>query len=137
MTATRTAEQILAEASTIAVVGASRYPYKAAHTVPLQILRHGWQVIPVNPAVRELWGVKAYPTLADVPVPIDVVNVFRPSADAAEVARQAVAVGAKALWLQQGITSPEARAIAEAAGIDYIEDTCIAVVRAVGSLTRL
>jgi predicted CoA-binding protein len=132
----RTAADILREASTIAVVGASRHPEKAAHTVPHQILRHGWNVIPVNPSVSELWGITCYPTLADVPVPIDLVNVFRPSADAAEVARQAVAVGAKAIWLQQGIDSAEARAIAEAAGIDYVEDQCIAVVRAVNALSR-
>ena len=90
----------------------------------------------MNPSVSELWGITCYPTLADVPVPIDLVNVFRPSADAAEVARQAVAVGAKAIWLQQGIVSAEARAIAEAAGIDYVEDQCIAVVRAVNALSR-
>jgi predicted CoA-binding protein len=137
MTTTRTASSILAEASTIAVVGASRYPHKPAHTVPLQILRHGWQVIPVNPAIHELWGVKVYPTLADVPVPIDLVNVFRPAANAADIARQAVAVGAKALWLQLGIVSPEARAIAEAAGLDYIEDHCIAVERAVSGLSKI
>jgi uncharacterized protein len=131
----RSSEQILREASTIAVVGASRYPAKAAHTVPRQILRHGWNVIPVNPALTELFGVVCYPALAAVPVPIDVVNVFRPSADAPDIARQAVAVGAKALWLQQGIVSAEARAICAAAGIDYIEDECIAVVRAVAALT--
>ncbi len=136
MTTTRTADEILEQASTIAVVGASRYPGKAAHAVPLQILRHGWQVIPVNPAVEEIWGVKAYPTLAAVPVPIDLVNVFRPAADAPGIARQAVAAGAKALWLQQGIVSAEARAIAEAAGIDYVEDACIAVVRAIGRLSK-
>jgi len=130
----RSAAEILREASTIAVVGASRYPGKVAHTVPLQILRHGWTVIPVNPATPELWGVTCYPTLAAVPVPIDLVNVFRPSADAPEIARQAARAGAKALWLQQDIVSPEARAIAEAAGMDYIEDQCIAVVRAVNAL---
>jgi uncharacterized protein len=130
-------EQILREALTIAVVGASRHPYKVAHSVPRQILRHGWNVIPVNPAITELWGVPCYPSLAQVPVPIDLVNVFRPSADAPDVARQAAAVGAKALWLQQDITSAEARAIAEAAGMDYIEDQCIAVVRAVGAISRL
>jgi hypothetical protein len=132
----RDAEAILREASTIAVVGASRHPQKVAHSVPRQILRHGWDVIPVNPSAPAIWGVTCYPALADVPVPIDLVNVFRPSADAAGIARQAVAVGAKAIWLQQGITSPEARAIAEAAGIDYIEDQCIAVVRAVHAITK-
>lgn len=132
----KSAEQILREASTIAVVGASRYPHKVAHSVPKQILSHGWDVIPVNPSMTDVWGVKCYATLADIPVPIDLVNVFRPSADAPEIARQAVAVGAKALWLQQDIVSPEARAIAEAAGLDYIEDQCIAVVRAVHAITR-
>jgi predicted CoA-binding protein len=131
----RSAEEILREASTIAIVGASRYPAKVAHTVPRQILRHGWNVIPVNPAMSEIWGVPCYPTLADVSVPIDLVNVFRPSADAADIARQAVAVGAKAIWLQQDIRSDEARAIAEAAGLDYIEDQCIAVVRAVAAIS--
>jgi predicted CoA-binding protein len=131
----REPEQILREAFTIAVVGASRYPEKEAHAVPRQLLRHGWNIIPVNPAMTELWGRPCYPVLADVPEPIDIVNVFRPSRDAADIARQAVAVGAKALWLQQGIASADARAIAEAAGLDYVENTCIAVIRAIGALT--
>ncbi len=133
----RSAEQILREASTIAVVGASRHPEKVAHSVPRQILRHGWNVIPVNPAISELWGIPCYPTLADVPVPIDLVNVFRPSPDTPPIALQAVAVGAGALWLQQDIRSAEAREIAEAGGLDYVEDQCIAVVRAVYALSRL
>jgi predicted CoA-binding protein len=130
----RDANEILAQSMTIAVVGASRDPGKVAHTVPRQILRHGWRVIPVNPLATELWGVPCYPTLADIPVPVDLVNVFRPSADTPEIARQAVAIGAKALWLQQGIASAEARAVAEAAGLDYVENQCIAVVRAVGAI---
>jgi len=130
----RDAKEILAQSMTIAVVGASRDPGKVAHTVPRQILRHGWRVIPVNPLVSELWGVTCYPTLADIPEPVDLVNVFRPSADTPEIARQAVAIGAKALWLQQGIASAEARAVAEAAGLDYVENQCIAVIRAVGAI---
>jgi predicted CoA-binding protein len=133
----KTPAQILAESRTIAVVGASRDPEKVAHTVPLQILRHGWHVIPVNPYVDELWGQRCYHSLADIPEPVDLVNVFRPSADTSEVARQAAAIGAKALWLQQGIASAEARAIAEAAGLDYVEDHCIAVERAISALSRL
>jgi len=133
----RTPEEILRDASTIAVVGASRHPDKVAHSVPHQIMRYGWNVIPVNPSIDELWGVRAYPTLADVPVQVDLVNVFRPAADAPEIARQAVAIGAKAFWLQQDIVSAEARTIIEHAGIDYVEDQCIAVVRAVHALTRL
>jgi uncharacterized protein len=90
----------------------------------------GWRIIPVNPYIDELFGEKAYPTLADVPEPLGLVDVFRPSADAADVARQAVAAGATALWLQLGIVSQEAREIAAAAGIDYVENRCLAVERA-------
>jgi predicted CoA-binding protein len=132
----RTPEQILRDSTTIAVVGASRHPEKTAYAVPLQILRHGWKVIPVNPYADEIWGEKCYRTLADIPEPVDLVNVFRPSADTPKVARQAVAIGAKALWLQQDIASAESRAIAEAGGLDYVEDHCIAVERAVRSISK-
>ncbi|MFC4020748.1 CoA-binding protein [Micromonospora sp. GCM10011542] len=133
----RTAQQILSEAAVIAVVGASRDPDKSAHSVPLQMQRHGWRIIPVNPYVDELFGERAYPTLADIPHPVDLVNVFRPAADAVQVVRDAAAIGAPAVWLQQDIVSAEARRIAEAAGMDYVEDHCLAVERAVGALTRL
>jgi predicted CoA-binding protein len=118
------------------VVGASRDPEKAAHEVPSQMLRHGWRIIPVNPYADELMGQRSYPLLAEIPEPVDLVNVFRPSDDAAGVVRQAVDIGAHAVWLQQGIISAEARQIAEEAGIDYVEDCCIAVVRAASGLTR-
>ncbi|GAA0740447.1 CoA-binding protein [Dactylosporangium roseum] len=131
----RSAEQILREATTIAVVGASRDHTKTAHSVPLSIQRHGWRVIPVNPFTDEIFGVKAYRTLADIPEPVDVVNVFRPSEDATQVVKEALAIGAPAIWLQQDIFSPEGRALAEAAGVDFLEDTCIAVIRAVHAIT--
>jgi uncharacterized protein len=133
----RTPQQILQHSITIAVVGASRHPDKVAHSVPAQLRRHGWRIIPVNPYVSELFGQRAYPILAEIPEPIDLVNVFRPSEEAADVARQAVAIGAHALWLQQGIVSAEARKLAEQAGMDYVEDYCIAVARASWALTRL
>ena len=133
----RSAQQILAEAKVIAVVGASRDPYKPAHTVPLQMIQYGWRIIPVNPFVDEVFGVPTVPTLADIGEPVDLVNVFRPARDAAEVARQAVAIKAPAIWLQSGIFSAEARQIAEEAGLDYVEDRCLAVERAIGRLTRL
>jgi len=123
-------ERLLRTYDTITVVGASRYPGKEAHAIPIQMQRHGWRIIPVNPHADELFGAKAYPTLADVPEPLGLVDVFRPSEDAAEVVRQAVAAGASAVWLQLGIVSAQARAIAEAAGIDYVEDRCLAVERA-------
>ncbi|WP_221324470.1 CoA-binding protein [Actinoplanes sp. L3-i22] len=132
----RSARQILADANVIAVVGASRDPFKAAHSVPLQILRHGWRIIPVNPFVDEVFGVKTVPTLADLDEPVDLVNIFRPARDAVDVVRQAVAIGAPAVWLQSGIVSAEARRIAAEAGIDYVEDRCLAVERAVNSLTK-
>src|SRR4029453_1939811 len=78
----RSAEQILAEADVIAVVGASREPWKPSHSVPLQILRHGWRIIPVNPFADEVFGVKTVPTLADIGEPVDLVDIFRPAADA-------------------------------------------------------
>ena len=133
----RTAQQILAEANVIAVVGASRDPSKSAHTVPRQILRHGWRIIPVNPFTDEIFGIKTVPTLADIDEPIDLVNIFRPSHDALDVVRQAIEIKAPAVWLQTGIVSAEARRLAEEAGIDYIEDRCIAVERAAAELTKL
>jgi predicted CoA-binding protein len=133
----RTAQQILADANVIAVVGASRDPSKSAHSVPRQILRHGWRIIPVNPFTDEIFGLKTVPTLADIDEPIDLVNIFRPSHDALEVVRQAIEIKAPAVWLQTGIVSREARRLAEEAGIDYVEDRCIAVERAVAQLTKL
>jgi len=133
----RSAQQILSEAKVIAVVGASRDPGKPAHSVPLQMLRHGWRIIPVNPFVDEIFGVRTVKTLADIDEPVDLVDVFRPAADAVDVVRQAVAIKAPAVWLQSGIVSAEARRIATEAGLDYVEDRCLAVERAVGQLTRL
>jgi predicted CoA-binding protein len=133
----RTAQQILADANVIAVVGASRDPSKSAHSVPRQILRHGWRIIPVNPFTDEIFGLKTVPTLADIDEPIDLVNIFRPSHDALDVVRQAIEIKAPAVWLQTGIVSREARRLAEEAGIDYVEDRCIAVERAVAQLTKL
>ncbi len=132
----RTPEQILRDSVTIAVVGASRHEGKTAYAVPLQMKLKGWQIIPVNPYADTIFSEKCYPTLADIPFPVDLVNVFRPSEQTPPVARAAVAIGAKALWLQQGIASAESRAIAEAAGLDYVEDHCIAVERAIRALTR-
>jgi predicted CoA-binding protein len=123
-------ERLLRTHDTIAVVGASRDSGKAAHQIPGRMQQMGWRIIPVNPYVDALFGEKAYPTLADVPEPLGLVDVFRPSTDAPDVARQAVAAGATALWLQLGIVSQEAREIAAAAGIDYVENRCLAVERA-------
>jgi uncharacterized protein len=119
--------EILEDVSTIAVVGASRNPSKAAGGVPLYLKEIGFRVIPVNPNAAELYGVKAYSSLLEIDEAVDVVQVFRPSEEAPEIARQAARIGARALWLQLGITSAEARRIAVEAGLAYVEDRCMAV----------
>ena len=122
--------EILETLDTIAVVGLSTDPTKAAHSVPAAMQAYGWRIIPVNPHAETLLGEPVYRRLADIPEPVEVVNVFRPSAEAADIARQAVDIGAKALWLQLGIMSADARQIATDAGLIYVEDRCIAVERA-------
>jgi predicted CoA-binding protein len=124
----RSSPEILERATTIAVVGASRDPNKAGGSVPAGLQARGFRIIPINPFADTLFGERVYRSLSEVPVPIDLVDVFRPAADAPEIARQAVAAGAKALWLQLDIRSEDARRIAEAAGLDYVEDECTAVV---------
>ncbi|HKS46944.1 MAG TPA: CoA-binding protein [Amycolatopsis sp.] len=130
------AEHVLTAANTIAVVGLSRDPGKAAHAVPASLQAAGFRIIPVHPSADELLGEKVYRSLTDIPEPVDLVDVFRPPVEAPEIARQAVAIGAKTLWLQQGIVSAEARRIAEEGGLDYVEDRCTAVVRALGRITK-
>jgi predicted CoA-binding protein len=124
----KSSHEILEGVTVIAVVGASRDPNKAGGSVPEGLQRRGFRIIPINPYADTLFGERVYRSLADVPDRIDLVDVFRPASDAPDIARQAVAVGAKALWLQLDIRSEEARRIAEAAGLDYVEDECTAVV---------
>ena len=121
-------KEVLEYTTTIAVVGASRDPDKAGGSVPEGLQQRGFRIIPVNPFADVLFGERVYRSLAEVPEKVDLVDVFRPAADAPEIARQAVAIGAKALWLQLDIRSDEARTIAESAGLDYVEDECTAVV---------
>ncbi len=116
---------ILKKTRVIAVVGVSTNPDKASHRVPASLILAGYTVIPVHPKAQEILGERAYPTLADIPVPVDVVNVFRPSDEVADITRQAVAIGAPVVWVQEGIESQEAAQIAEDAGIVYLEDICI------------
>ena len=120
-------EQILTSYATITVVGASATPTKAAHSVPAHMQRHGWRIIPVNPHAAQILGEHVYRHVADIPEQVGLVDVFRPSPQAADIARQAVVAGATALWLQLGITSDEARAISEEAGLLYVEDRCLVI----------
>jgi len=132
----RSSHEILSEARTIAVVGASRDPRKAGGSVPEGLQARGFRVIPVNPYADTLFGERVYRTLLEIPEKVDLVDVFRPSEDTPEIARQAAAVGARALWLQLDIRSDEARRIAEEAGMDYVEDECTAVVASLHRIRR-
>lgn len=125
---TRTPAEILSEAHIIALVGASPKEWRPSHSVMRYLLEQGYNVIPVRPHVQEVLGVPCVGSLADVEGPIDLVDVFRRAEFCPAVAKEAVAAGAKALWLQLGIVSPEAREITEGAGIDYVEDACTAIV---------
>lgn len=120
-------EKILRTYDTITVVGASDAQDKPAHYVPDHMRGHGWRIVPVNPRGGTILGETAYESLADVPEPVGVVNVFRPSMHTPEVARQAVAAGATALWLQLHIASDESRRIAEDAGLVYVENRCMII----------
>jgi predicted CoA-binding protein len=124
----RTPEEILRDASTIAVVGASPNPARTSHRVMRYLQRAGYRCIPVNPHADEVLGERCYATLADLDEPIDLVDVFRRAEYCADLAREAAASGAPALWLQLGIRSAEAQDVAEKSGMDYVEDACTAVV---------
>jgi predicted CoA-binding protein len=119
----RSPEQILREARTIAVVGASPRPEKPSHGVAAYLERAGYRVLRVNPLCPDYW-----PSLASLEEPVDLVDVFRRPEYCADVAREAAAIGAPALWLQLGIVSAEARLVAEGSGMDYVENACTAVV---------
>lgn len=119
--------RLLTEAKTIAVVGASSKPWRSSHGIASKLISVGYDVYPVNPNETEVLGRQAYPTLADVPVPIDVVDVFRREEETPEIADQAVAVGAKVLWLQSGLWSEEAAARARAGGLVVVMDSCLGV----------
>ena len=112
---------------TIAVVGLSSAPGRASYRVSAYMQRAGYRILPVNPNETEVLGEPAVDSLADVTEPIDLVDVFRRPVFTPEVARAAVAVGAKVLWLQLGIANEEAAEIAEAGGLTVVMDSCIMV----------
>lgn len=121
--------RILGETRTIAVVGLSSKPDRPSHDVAAYLQRAGYRIVPVNPRETEVLGEVSYATLRDIPadLPIDIVDVFRRAEETPEVARDAVAIGARTLWLQLGIANDEARAIAEDAGLTVIMDRCLKV----------
>jgi uncharacterized protein len=122
-------EQILQETETIALIGASPNPARPSHGVMRYLLAQGYRVIPVRPLnCDEVLGVPCVASLADIGEPIDLVDVFRREEAAPRHAREAVAAGANAFWLQLGLRSPEARRIVTEAGLEYVEDACTAIV---------
>ena len=113
------------EARTVAVVGLSDDPEKDSNEVGSYLMEQGYRVIPVNPGSEEVLGERAYESVEQIPEQVDVVDVFLPPDKTPEVAEDAVRAGAGTLWLQEGITNPEARRIAEEGGLEYVEDRCM------------
>jgi predicted CoA-binding protein len=123
---------LLGQVHTIAVVGLSSKPNRPSLSVAGYLQEHGYRIVPVNPRETEVLDEHAYPTLRDIPadIPIDVVDVFRRAEETPEVARDAVAIGAKVLWLQADIVNEEAYRIASEAGLDVIMGVCIRTTKA-------
>jgi len=122
-----TIQRVLHTARTIAIVGLSNNPLRASYFVGYYMKRHGYTVIPVNPRESEILGEKSYPSLLDVPVPVDVVDVFRAPDAVPQIARDAVAIKAGALWCQFGVINEEGNSIAAEAGLTVIVDRCLKV----------
>jgi predicted CoA-binding protein len=122
-----TIQRVLHGASTIAVVGLSPNELRASNFVGYYLQRHGYRVIPVNPREPEILGRQSYPSLLEVPVHVDVVDVFRASDALPDIAREAVAVKAGALWGQFGVVNEEAAQIAEDGGVTVVMDRCLKV----------
>ncbi len=120
-------KEILEQSTVIAVVGLSDDASKTSHMVSEAMQRKGYRIIPVNPKATTILGEKAYASLKDIPEPVDIVNVFRRPEHTPPIAREAVEIGAKSLWLQLGILNEEAGAIAAEGGLNVIMDRCIKV----------
>lgn len=120
-------EKLFSEARTIAVVGLSPDRSRDSNMVASYLQSHGYRIIPVNPKVETILGEKSYPDLKSIPDQIDVVDVFRRPEHVPEIAAQAISAGAKALWLQLGVTNDEAARIAKEAGLVVVQDACMKV----------
>jgi len=119
--------ELLTETKTIALVGASPDPQRASHAVMRYMMDRGYRVIPVNPVEKEVCGQKAYASLKDIPEPIDMVDIFRRPEHVAALTEEAIAIGAKSIWLQLKVIDEQAAARAEAAGLKVVMDRCPAI----------
>lgn len=117
--------EIYGRVKTIAVVGASNNPTKPANSIPKYLKEEGFRIVPVNPHEKEVLGEPAHASLRDIEEPIDAVDVFRPAGETPGIAREAAAIGAKVLWLQEGIHSDDAERIAEDAGMTFVSNRCM------------
>ena len=122
-----TLRRILRESKVIAVVGLSADWFRPSYFAAKYMQEHGYRVIPVNPKYPEILGEKCYPSLRDVRQPIDMVDVFRKTADVMPIAEDAIAIGAKVLWQQLGVRNEEAAAKARAAGLQVVMDRCVKI----------
>lgn len=129
--------EILTGARTIAMVGASSNPERASHGIMKRLQRVGFKVIPVNPNESEVLGEKTYPSLSDIPVKVDIVDVFRRSDATPPIATEAVKIGAKTLWLQEGVSNDEAARIAREGGLTVVMDNCIGVTLLALGITKI
>ncbi len=127
MSTVTTLRRILKDNHTIAVVGLSADWYRPSYFAAKYMQEHGFRIIPVNPKYPEILGERCYPDLKSIPEKVDIVDVFRKSEDCAPIARDAAAIGAKALWLQIGVMNDEARQIADTAGMDFVQNRCVKI----------
>ena len=119
--------RILKTNHTIAIVGLSADWFRPSYFAAKYMQEHGFKIIPVNPKYTEILGEKCYPDLKSIPEKVDMVDVFRKSADCAPIAKEAVAIGAKVLWLQLGVENDEAKAIAETGGLEFVQNRCVKI----------
>jgi predicted CoA-binding protein len=119
--------RILKTNHTIAVVGLSADWYRPSYFAAKYMQEHGFKIIPVNPKYDEILGEKCYPSLKAIPEPVDIVDVFRKPDDCVPIAQDAVAIGAKVLWLQLGVVNEEAARVAEAGGLEVVMDRCVKI----------
>ena len=118
---------ILSRYKNIAMVGLSENPYRPSHFAAIYMLSEGYNIIPVNPASKEILGRKCYASLSDIPEPVEIVDVFRKPSDVLPIAEEAIKIGAKVLWLQLGVINEEAAVRAQSAGLEVVMDRCVKI----------